>query len=244
MTTLEQSRGRVHAGPSVRPSPPSAAPWPASPAGATTTAGGCWRCGSWPWWASTWCAQALGSDFSDNLSGGTQSAQQILQADFPAVAGSPAQVVVTTTSPLADPANRAAHRTAGRGPGAPGPRVVGHEPVRRPRGRPSSPVTGTSATSRSTSTRRPGTSRTPPSRRSSTPPSRSRHRGTGGARAARPSGWWPGPSRARARAWASWPPSSSCCWPSVRWWRWACPSSPRCSASPSPSPYWTCSPTS
>jgi putative drug exporter of the RND superfamily len=52
-------------------------------------------------------AQGLGSNFSNNLSGGTQSAQQILDARFPGLAGSPAQVVVTTTAPFTDPANRA-----------------------------------------------------------------------------------------------------------------------------------------
>jgi len=55
-------------------------------------------------------AQALGSNFSNNLSGGTQSAQQILDAKFPGFAGSPAQVVITTTAPFTDPANQA--RTA------------------------------------------------------------------------------------------------------------------------------------
>src|SRR5579862_2670669 len=52
-------------------------------------------------------AQALGSNFSNNLSGGTQSAQHILDTQFPAVSGSPAQVVITTTAPFTDPANRA-----------------------------------------------------------------------------------------------------------------------------------------
>jgi len=52
-------------------------------------------------------AQALGSDFSNNLTGGTQTAQQILNADFPAFSGSPAQVVVITSGSLTDPANAA-----------------------------------------------------------------------------------------------------------------------------------------
>ncbi len=52
-------------------------------------------------------AQALGSNFSNNLSGGTQSAQQILDTQFPGLSGSPAQVVITTTAPLTDPANQA-----------------------------------------------------------------------------------------------------------------------------------------
>jgi RND superfamily putative drug exporter len=52
-------------------------------------------------------AQALGSNFSNNLSGGTHSAQQILDANFPGLSGSPAQVVVSTTAPFADPSNRA-----------------------------------------------------------------------------------------------------------------------------------------
>ena len=55
-------------------------------------------------------AQALGSNFSNNLSGGTQSAQQILNTQFPAQSGSPAQVVITTTAPFTDPTERA--RTA------------------------------------------------------------------------------------------------------------------------------------
>jgi len=52
-------------------------------------------------------AQALGSNFSNNLSGGTQSAQQILDTQFPSLSGSPAQVVIATTAPFTDPANRA-----------------------------------------------------------------------------------------------------------------------------------------
>ena len=52
-------------------------------------------------------AQALGSNFSNNLSGGTQSAQQILDTQFPAFSGSPAQVVITTSAPFTDPANQA-----------------------------------------------------------------------------------------------------------------------------------------
>ena len=38
------------------------------------------------------------------------------------------------------------------------------------------------------------------------------------------------PSPGPAKASASWPPSSSCWWPSARSSPWACPSSPRCSA--------------
>jgi RND superfamily putative drug exporter len=52
-------------------------------------------------------AQSSGSNFTNNLTGGTQSAQQILNSQFPAVSGSPAQVVVTTTAPFTDPANQA-----------------------------------------------------------------------------------------------------------------------------------------
>ncbi len=51
-------------------------------------------------------AQGLGSNFSNNLSGGTQSAQQILDADFPGLSGSPVQVVITTTAPFTDAANQ------------------------------------------------------------------------------------------------------------------------------------------
>ena len=58
------------------------------------------------WWVlSMWLAalvlsnvfaQLDGSAFSNNLSGGKQQAQQILNANFPTQSGSPAQVVVTT----------------------------------------------------------------------------------------------------------------------------------------------------
>jgi len=52
-------------------------------------------------------AQSAGSNFSNNLSGGTKSAQQILNAEFPAASGSPAQVVITTSGSFTDPANQA-----------------------------------------------------------------------------------------------------------------------------------------
>jgi len=45
--------------------------------------------------ASNVFAQVAGSAFSDNLSGGTKEAQQILNANFPSQSGSPAQVVVS-----------------------------------------------------------------------------------------------------------------------------------------------------
>jgi len=60
--------------------------------------------------ASNVFAQLAGSAFSDNLTGGTQEAQQILNANFPSQSGSPAQVVVTTGTPFTDAANQA--RTA------------------------------------------------------------------------------------------------------------------------------------
>lgn len=52
-------------------------------------------------------AQMVGSNFSNNLSGGNQSAQRILDTQFPGLSGSPAQVVVTSAAPFTDPANRA-----------------------------------------------------------------------------------------------------------------------------------------
>lgn len=55
-------------------------------------------------------AQAGGSSFTNNLTGGKPDVQQILDANFPSQAGSPAQVVVTTSSPFSDPSNQA--RTA------------------------------------------------------------------------------------------------------------------------------------
>jgi RND superfamily putative drug exporter len=45
-------------------------------------------------------AQAAGSNFSNNLTGGAQPVQQILNQAFPAQKGSPAQVVITTTGPV------------------------------------------------------------------------------------------------------------------------------------------------
>ncbi len=105
MTTLEQSR---HA--TARPAGPSQ---PAQRSALARLAG--W-CHDHRWWVlALWIvalvgvnvsAQALGSNFSNNLSGGTQSAQQILQKAFPSVAGSPVQVVVTTSAPFAAAADR------------------------------------------------------------------------------------------------------------------------------------------
>jgi RND superfamily putative drug exporter len=57
--------------------------------------------------ASNVFAQMAGSAFSNNLTGGKQEVQQILSANFPNQAGSPAQVVVTTNTPFSDGANRA-----------------------------------------------------------------------------------------------------------------------------------------
>jgi RND superfamily putative drug exporter len=45
-------------------------------------------------------AQAAGSNFSNNLTGGAQPVQQILNRAFPAERGSPAQVVITSTGPI------------------------------------------------------------------------------------------------------------------------------------------------
>ena len=69
------------------------------------------------WWVlSMWLAalvlsnvfaQLEGSAFSNNLTGGKQQAQQILNANFPSQSGSPAQVVVTTGSAFTGSANEA-----------------------------------------------------------------------------------------------------------------------------------------
>ena len=74
-------------------------------------------------------AQSAGSNFTNNLSGGTQQAQQILNSQFPALSGSPAQVVVTTTGPFTDPANqeRTAKLVAALRPV--GPRLIRDQPV-------------------------------------------------------------------------------------------------------------------
>jgi putative drug exporter of the RND superfamily len=47
-------------------------------------------------------AQLAGSNFSNNLTGGRQPVQQILNRAFPHQAGSPAQVVITSTGPITD----------------------------------------------------------------------------------------------------------------------------------------------
>ena len=47
-------------------------------------------------------AQAAGSNFSNNLTGGKQPVQQILNQAFPNQAGSPAQVVITTPGPVTE----------------------------------------------------------------------------------------------------------------------------------------------
>jgi RND superfamily putative drug exporter len=49
-------------------------------------------------------AQATGSNFSNNLTGGAQPVQQILNQAFPSQKGSPAEVVITTTGPVSAPA--------------------------------------------------------------------------------------------------------------------------------------------
>jgi RND superfamily putative drug exporter len=52
-------------------------------------------------------AQLEGSAFSNNLTGGKQQAQQILNANFPSQSGSPAQVVVSTGNAFTGSANEA-----------------------------------------------------------------------------------------------------------------------------------------
>jgi RND superfamily putative drug exporter len=55
-------------------------------------------------------AQAAGSAFTNNLTGGPQPVQQILNQAFPDQSGSPAQVVISTTGPITAPSVEA--RTA------------------------------------------------------------------------------------------------------------------------------------
>jgi RND superfamily putative drug exporter len=55
-------------------------------------------------------AQGVGSNFSNNLTGGAQPVQQILDQAFPSQSGSPAQVVISTTGPVT--AQSVRHRTA------------------------------------------------------------------------------------------------------------------------------------
>lgn len=55
-------------------------------------------------------AQGVGSNFTNNLTGGTQPAQRILDRAFPGLSGSPAEVVLTTPGPVTDASARS--RTA------------------------------------------------------------------------------------------------------------------------------------
>jgi RND superfamily putative drug exporter len=55
--------------------------------------------------ATTLFAQAAHSSLTNNLTGGKQEVQQILDANFPSQAGSPAQVVISTKAPFTDPVN-------------------------------------------------------------------------------------------------------------------------------------------
>ncbi len=110
MTTTQEAPG----------APTRATAPPSRPAEQSTLARLAGWCHDHRWWvllawivglvAVNVLAQAAGSSFTNNLSGGTQQAQQILNSDFPAFAGSPAQVVITTSAPFADPANQAKTR--------------------------------------------------------------------------------------------------------------------------------------
>jgi len=101
----------IHPGTTSRPRPESK---PAQQSALARLAG--W-CHDRRWWvlvawiiglvAINVLAQSAGSNFSNNLSGGTQSAQQILKAQFPTASGSPAQVVITTSTAFNDPVNQA-----------------------------------------------------------------------------------------------------------------------------------------
>ena len=80
-------------------------------------------------------AQSSGSNFTNNLSGGTQSAQQILNTRVP---GAHRAARPRWSSP---PRRRSPTRPTRPGPAswspaldAPGPRVLGHQPVRSPEG--------------------------------------------------------------------------------------------------------------
>ena len=67
-------------------------------------------------------AQAAGSNFSNNLTGGAQPVQQILNRAFPDQKGSPAQVVITSAGPISG-VGAGPDGQDGGGPGAPGPRL-------------------------------------------------------------------------------------------------------------------------
>ncbi len=91
------------------PEPPKERPrsQPAETSGLARIAG--W-CHDHRWWVLVFwlvalvgtnvVAQAAGSNFSNNLNGGKQPVQQILNQAFPNQKGSPAQVVITSTGPI------------------------------------------------------------------------------------------------------------------------------------------------
>jgi len=94
--------------PSATPPPADSRPSrPAEESGLARIAG--W-CHDHRWWVlilwlvaligTNVMAQAAGSNFSNNLTGGAQPVQQILNRAFPAERGSPAQVVITSTGPI------------------------------------------------------------------------------------------------------------------------------------------------
>ena len=101
-------------------------------------------------------AQAAGSAFTNNLTGGKQQVQQILNANFPTQAGSPAQVVVTTGTPFTDAANQARTTQAGRCPARRCPTCPRWSARSRPAAPPRFRATGISPTSGSSSIEQAG----------------------------------------------------------------------------------------
>ncbi len=109
-------------------------------------------------------AHAAGSNFSNNLTGGAQPVQQILNRAFPDQKGSPAEVVITSSGQISATSvqDRTAKMVAALGPLAHVSEVVSPFTAA---GHTRSRLTGTSPTCRCSSTRSPGTSPRTPSTR-------------------------------------------------------------------------------
>ncbi len=194
----------------------------------------------WPWSGSTWPPRPREQLLQQPVGRAPSRPSRSSTASSRRSSGSPAQVVITTTAPFTDPANRARteqlaaalaplpHVAAVTSPFAPAGAGqisrdghIGYIRVNFDEAAGNLPTAAIQKVGRHRAVRSPAPATTSPS-------------------GARPSVWWPGRSPGRARGSGSWPPSSSCCWPSARWWPWACPSSPPCSGSPWPSPCSTC----
>ncbi len=196
-------------------------------AAATTVGGPCWSLWILAIIGITVVAQVVGTHFQNKFTAGNTPSQQaadILQASFPSRPGDTADVVFHTATPIA--ANRGRHQRGRATRLRPlaaraeryGTLLTAMAPTRSP------PHANIAFAHGPVLHRRRPTCRPAPSTTSSRRRRRPQRPGfqveLGGAPDL---GRGDGGAGSRARASASRPPSSSCCWPSARSWRWACP---------------------